>query len=237
MVAHHDLDPAEIFYEVEDAFGVKIPKEEYRQIRTTHDLVDVITRLCGADSRVGNPCLTTRAFFALRSKLLDLLPLQRREIRPSSSLESLIPEKERRRVWQSLRKDGMDLPWLSIGRTARILIFMAASAATICWLSHFGQQYGNRLWTTGFWLSGSLVFVGVALMATSLHRPWATRIPAPYLTVRDVATQLACLDVSGRSSGLLSRDDVAHNIRMIIAYELGIPLEGFDDDKEIETLA
>lgn len=236
MFWDYDLDPAEIFFEVEDAFGVKIPEEEYRKIRTTNDLVDMVTKLCGADSRVGNPCVTARTFFALRSKLLDLVPLQRREIRPSSSLESLIPKEERRRVWKSLRKSGMDLPRLDIGRTARILIFMAASVATICWLSHFYEQQGNRLWTSGFWLSGALVFMGVALMATSLHRPWAARIPAPYLTVRDVATQLACLDVSGRSSGLLSRDEVAHNVRMIIACQLGIPLEGFDDVKEIETL-
>lgn len=231
-----DLDTVELFLEVEDAFGVKIPEEEYMEIKTTNDLVDVVTKLCGADSRVGEPCLTARAFFALRSKLLDLVPLQRQEIRASSSLESLIPKKERRRVWQALREDGMDLPRLGMSRTALILIFMAASAATICWLSHFGQQYGNRLWTTPLWLSGALVFVGVALMAKSLHTPWATRIPAPYHTVRDVATHLACLDVSGRSSALLSRDEVAHNIRMIISYQLGIPLEGFADSKEIETL-
>ncbi len=125
MSSHHDLDPAEIFYEVEDAFGVKIPKEEYRQIRTTKELVDRVTMLCGADSRMGSPCLTARAFFALRSKLLDLLPLQRREICPSSSLESLIPKEERRRVWKSLSESRTDLPSLSMRRIPSILTFIA----------------------------------------------------------------------------------------------------------------
>lgn len=229
------MDLVELLVEVEDAFGVSIPEDECERMRTTKDLIDVVTKLCGASSRAGQPCATARAFFSLRSKLIDLLPHQKQDIRPSSSLESLIPKKDRPRVWRALREGGMELPRLRLSRTASILLLAAALVASICWLTQYADQQNDRLWNPNFWLAGILVFFGVALMMNS-DTYWATRIPAPFLTVRDVAIHLACCDVSGRSSAVLARDEVAHNVSMIIAYQLGVSIEELDDDKELVTL-
>jgi len=51
-------------------------------------------------------------FYRLRGELIDVLGVERRDVRPSTRLEDLIPVGKRRAVWKHLRRRGLGLPKL-----------------------------------------------------------------------------------------------------------------------------
>ena len=61
---------------------------------------------------------TARTFYRLRRELIEVLGVNRQEVRPSTRLEDLVPRNRRRAVWQHLRKQGLELPELSLSPRA-----------------------------------------------------------------------------------------------------------------------
>jgi transposase InsO family protein len=60
-----------------------------------------------------------RTFGRLRAGLLDSLGVDRREVRPDTPLDDLIPARERREVWRRLRRQGLRVPALRLTRAER----------------------------------------------------------------------------------------------------------------------
>jgi len=100
------LDIVELFMAVEDAFQIHIENEEAEKAGTVgalHELV--IAKLQGQDSK---RCLTSAAFYRTRRGIVGALGIDRREIRPSTPLDTILPTNSRRAKWLRIQM-GMNL--------------------------------------------------------------------------------------------------------------------------------
>ncbi|HEY3441139.1 MAG TPA: hypothetical protein VGK29_10325 [Paludibaculum sp.] len=94
------LDVVELFLAVEEKFQVDISDEEASDAVTVgaiHQLV--VGKLQLQDVQ---RCLTSAAFYRLRRALVDVLNVQRRQIRPDTPLEPLLPVQRRRALWTAI---------------------------------------------------------------------------------------------------------------------------------------
>jgi hypothetical protein len=172
-------------------------------------------------------CPTSRTFYWLRSVLMRELGLDRHAIRPSQALADLIPEDSRRKVWRQLRRDGLALPplrvswrlrWLSVAHVLHAAFEFAA------WCNH---------------VLGLVVAFPLGLLAYATTRQQAVHVDrrAP-VTVRDAVLYLTNFRehyrARYRSSSLHeaiaagyrpSRKEIELQVRLIVAANLGIPLE------------
>ena len=96
------LDIVELFIAVEDKFQIHIADEEASGVYTVGDLHNlVIAKLQGQDS---NRCLTSAAFYRTRRGIMDTLGIDRRQIRPSTPLEVILPRNHRREKWRHIQE-------------------------------------------------------------------------------------------------------------------------------------
>lgn len=96
------LDIVELFIAVEDTFQIHIADEEASRVYTVGDLHNlVIAKLQGQDS---NRCLTSAAFYRTRRGIMDTLGIDRRQIRPSTPLEVILPRNHRREKWRRIQE-------------------------------------------------------------------------------------------------------------------------------------
>lgn len=94
-------DVIELILAVEDAFQIHIADEEAGNVSTCGDLRDlIISKLLGQDSKL---CLTSAAFYRTRRSIVDTLRIDRREIRPSTPLEGILPRNGRREKWRRIQ--------------------------------------------------------------------------------------------------------------------------------------
>lgn len=105
------LDSAELIHAIENSFEICIDNEEASGVRTVGELCElVIGKLEKQDSQ---KCLTSAAFYRVRSALTSELGIERRSVKPSTLLAPLIPSRDRRQKWPLIaRKMGLNLPKL-----------------------------------------------------------------------------------------------------------------------------
>src|SRR5260370_12510030 len=100
------LDGIELILAVEDAFQIHIADEEAGRMSTVGDLHSlVVSKLQRQDS---NRCLTSAAFYRTRRGIIDTLGIDRREVRPATPLEVILPLERRRERWRRIQ-DAMKL--------------------------------------------------------------------------------------------------------------------------------
>jgi hypothetical protein len=206
------LDGVELVMELEDQLGVNIHDEEAGEMRTVGDLVALVTnKVRTAEHGDAEVCPTSRTFYQIRRALLAALPLSRRQIRPSASLDALIPRARRRRVWRQLREAGLRLPHLDLSLCSAWISFGAAvcvAAAAILWL--------KTAWAG--WIS-----LPVFVLALLIARRFAKAIPVSCTTMRDMSLRAT-------SPIGMSDDEIAWRVRTILCEQLGITLEQVGDD-------
>lgn len=101
------LDAVELILRVEDQFKISIADDEAAHVRTVGDLFQVV--LSKLDTTPA--CLSSKAFYRTRQALVECLHVPRRSIRPSTWLDSILPESSRPQIWQELSsKLGLTLP-------------------------------------------------------------------------------------------------------------------------------
>jgi len=114
------MDGVELIMEWEEEFEIEIPDEAASRITTVGEVVDLVHAQLEKREAREDYCRTSRAFYALRRSLCELLDLPRRAIAPKTKLGELIPRQRRRQVWRGLSQAGLSVPSLSIPEQASI---------------------------------------------------------------------------------------------------------------------
>jgi acyl carrier protein len=108
------LDSVEIVMRTEDEFSITLTDDEAGAVRTVDDLY----RLVLSKLDLTPSCLSSKAFYRTRQALVASLQVPRRSIRPSSDLESLLPESTRKQRWQEI-EERIDLAFPNLQYPAR----------------------------------------------------------------------------------------------------------------------
>lgn len=213
------LDGVELVMNIEDEFDIKIEDEATVSLQTIGDLARYVTwQLRSKWPRVS--CPTTKSFYEIRRLLRQKLPVKRRDIRPSTRLNELIPRRLRRRILRSLEHRSHWVPELQRPRVlVRIGIVLAVAA---------GVSVGIPLGIFAGVLDGvvcgfiTLYAIGIAIFWTTI--PVAVCFPAGYETVGDL--------VRRTTPNYDAQDEidtiVLYRVRRIVSEQMGV---------EIETLA
>jgi hypothetical protein len=174
------LDTVELVMEVEKSFGITIRDEDAEKILTIGDLYHYVLAKLDGPVLTTPGCLSAAVFYRLRRRLIGLFRIERRRIRPASSLGDLIPATKRRLEWQRLGESlGWSLPELIrprwVGFAFLGLFMLWASAALVAW----GRLAGfalDALLAVVFGLLVGAIVLGIAVYQVT--RPFATVIPA-----------------------------------------------------------
>jgi acyl carrier protein len=214
------LDALELVIEAEECFGIKITDEEASEIITVGDLYEcVMSRLPAVESR---RCLSAATFYRLRRGLIAGFGGERGSIRPSSSMDQIVPERGRRAAWRDLAGGlGWRLPELARPAWMRA----AGWGLTLAWLIAMAAASWclDGIATAVAFLWGLILIVAAYKVTT----PFATRFEPKVMTVR--GTVEACLQ---SNYGLIVEHEDAWNrrevwviLRDLIVEQLGVKLE------------
>ena len=95
------LDYVELILAVEDSFQIHIADEEANTLSTVGELHKLVTsKLQGQNTKV---CLTSAAFYRTRRGIVETLAIDRRKIKPSTPLETILPLSSRRKAWREIQ--------------------------------------------------------------------------------------------------------------------------------------
>jgi acyl carrier protein len=225
------LDTIELVIEVEKAFDISILDADAEKIITVGQLYDcVVSKLPAQETE---RCLSAAAFYRFRRELTGQFGVNRRDVRPSTLIGSIVPAPKRRSEWRLLgqRLDWylpslVRPPWM---RTALVGLILSWTAAVIAGL----------LWANGFSLNAvRTALAGVcfgtillSLMAMLLTTPFATRFPDDFLTVRRMVPLALAFNYAKVSADRAGRNqEVWDCLRAIIVEQLGVPA-----DKVVES--
>jgi acyl carrier protein len=231
------LDGVELILEVEDQFGVEIP-EDAPPLKTVGEMHAFIIRQLEEKGRLAHAdrrkCLSSATFHLFRRALVDEYGLNPKGIRPSSSLEALVPADDRRRHWESVGKRvGFTLPWLvrpswMVWGIAAISVSIAAAGIAMPALT---KETTDVSWAFIF---GAVVFAIAAAFATS---PFATRFGSARAKVRGMTMAMlpAAMHVVGEAPSPeatpnVTAEDVWDVLRQIVAEQLDVKLEKVTKD-------
>ncbi len=111
------LDIVELIFAVEKAFQIHLEDAECERISTVGQLHELIlSKLSGPVARLHpGVCMTSAAFYRTRRTIVDTLGLERRQIKPATTLDSLLPKPTRRTKWKLLQTASqLKLPRLDL---------------------------------------------------------------------------------------------------------------------------
>jgi hypothetical protein len=141
------LDAVEFVMAVEDAFGISIPSHEAEQLATPRALAEYVEHRLPSGSSAA--CHTQRAFYKLRSGIVQAHRIPRGNICPDTSWQDILPSRSFGKAWRHMQKvTGMgDWPRASflgfrtpaartVGGTATYLATRAPAA-----LKHAGEGW------------------------------------------------------------------------------------------------
>jgi hypothetical protein len=151
-------DGVDLILAIEDAFEIHISSEEVGNIGTVGELHNlVISKLAGQDSK---RCLTSAAFYRTRRGIVHALGIDRRKIRPVTTLEEIFPRSTRRQKWRRIQAAmELQLPdlqhptWISLG-----LLALGLAVAVVPGIyGHVGVGLIALLAFVGFIIGGFLL--------------------------------------------------------------------------------
>jgi hypothetical protein len=104
------LDGVELIMAYEEAFGVQFTNADAIRIRTPRDVIELIASRVPLTTE--SICLEQRAFYRIRAALVELSPIERRQIRTFTPLAHVFPlmsaEQIRRRLAERLAVIDVD---------------------------------------------------------------------------------------------------------------------------------
>jgi acyl carrier protein len=221
------LDSVELVLAVEDAFGIEVTDEEAGNVYTVGDLHNlVVSKLSGQAART---CLTSAAFYRTRRGIIDVLSIDRRQIRPSTSLSTVIPRSHRRAHWHSIQNVlKMKLPELRHPRwTVQVLLALGLVTAV----------------TPGIYMRAGLPAIGLlslvgwmaGLFLVALTPALAVNFPSSEATVGDLARDVLALNqarVSGELRGI-KKSEIWESLSRLIVLQTGVAREKITPEARI----
>ena len=233
------LDIVELVMEVEAAFDIAIDDRDAERILTVGDLFRYVLEKLELRDRVAHPCVSGAIFYRLRRALIDATGLDRRLVRPSARVESLVPVDRRHATWGALRRAlGLNLPALRFptGLAGAILLAIPTGLATTVVM--YEARTGHRLGHPASVLMGLLLAcVPFLIAAYRLAAPFATVLPSESATVRGLVGAIV-RDNYGRlglrdASPEQDREVIRDALRSIIVAQLGVSPDEVSDNARI----
>ncbi|HSR68450.1 MAG TPA: hypothetical protein VLU25_10945 [Acidobacteriota bacterium] len=212
---------------IEESFQIWLDETEARQAVTLGDLHQVVFR---ASQSVRLHC-----FFRLRQGLMELAGIPRRHLQASSSLERLLPDEGRRRLWSRLgRRLGGHLPnltrpqWLGGMLRSFAVLVVAALGAWLLGVLPPGRALGmaigfSLVLSVGYWLT----------------RPLALHLPEDCRTLSSLGQTALRLNfrILARSRPSLSEGEAWEMLRNLVSKEAGIHPERLSGSFPLSRLA
>jgi acyl carrier protein len=211
------LDVVELVMNIEERFGVRIADRDAEKIRTLGDLFLFLQSQ--REFAPEGACLSSAVFYRTRRVLCRLAGRDRRSICPDSSLEELLPTKDRRTQWERLREAlaPLSLPELRRPRwLRRFLLSRTVSLFLVGWAALLFRHPPLAL----------LVLTGAVLSALSyrLTRPFAVCLPAGCGTLRGLVRQAVGGDRDQAFTALckMSERELWDEMCVVISNHLGV---------------
>ena len=213
------LDGVELILAVEDAFQIHIEDEEAGRVSTVGDLHNlVVGKLYGQDSK---RCLTSAAFYRTRRGIVDTLGVDRREIRPSTALEVILPRGSRREKWRCIQAaTKLKLPDLRHPGWVQLVLLTIGVALAVAPGVYGRVSFG---WIALLSISG--LVVGGFLI--KLSPPFAVEFPNNDATVGDLARDVLAINHArlGDEVGSWNKKDVWEALCRVIVMQTAVTRE------------
>lgn len=223
------LDAVELVMATEEAFDIQITDAEAESLVTPGQLIDFVMARVGRDGPA--VCLSQRAFHRLRKALLRQLPVKRREVRPDTPVDRVLPRRQRARVLRKLMDDlGIhDVP--ELGRSPAVQTGIAAFAAGT---GIAVAIMGDPLAPVGAWIAG---FLAALVAGVATHGLRLEFRPAQ-ATVGGLARWVLARrpDLVGAPPGPWTRSQVAAKVRELTVDRLGCGKTYREDARFVDDL-
>lgn len=206
---HIGIDPEdwdEVLGQVEDSYDIKFGENDLFHVKTLGEVIDVIEKkIVGKDVQ---DCTTQQAFYKIRSILTVQLDLPPASVGPHSSLEELVPRKDRRRIFGDMESTlGVKLNvfrlkgWLSLFLT----ILLVGSLTAFIW-------------------STQVALVGITMFAVFLWISLSTTKELNVATVGHVAERLSqrAYRLMRRDRGTVNRKEIRRKLKSLFKDEFGL---------------
>jgi|WetSurMetagenome_2_1015567.scaffolds.fasta_scaffold312807_1 hypothetical protein len=210
-----DADVEYLIETIEASFGVKFSESELHDDTRIDEVCCALTRRLGNETT--NRCFSSMAFWRLRRALVETRGVPRNSVRPSTSLDYLIPEVHRRTVWRELgEKAGLQLPRLEYPRYRAAAIFLVSFVLSTMLAILVGDPWAPVAAVLGLPLVASLLIVA--------SKPFANAFPAHSRTIGDAARTIGGLNYSklAREFGPSRERERREALHYVIADVTGI---------------
>jgi acyl carrier protein len=189
------LELVEIVMDVEAAFGVQFPSSDWEdeRARTVGGLFDKLMEKLNSPSVPSGMCVRTFVFQRLRRELVESRAIDRKRIRPSATINDLVPRAHRIETWDELTaRTGFRLPRLrGSGTWFALQVILPIGAAYGTW------KYSPPEVAVVLALA-ALIVTNLAIQVRTrfcrgLSR-WLHRLPKNCRTVRDLVEQVVAMN-------------------------------------------
>ena len=230
------LDVVELVMEVEDEFGIRISDADFEHVVTVADLERLVLLRVPSQQQTevlqsSQPgCRSLRVFLGLRATLRDVVPSVPQRIRPSDSLEELLPALNRQHYWKAWsRKTRVPLPSLRVPPVEDAILEFAskffglwAVAAFIVMTMLLTKLQGEAILAAG---GAFVVLLILAMFMAHLRNVWLPRLmPDGVATMGDLVRQLQPHMMPDDQESFRGAT-VLERLRQIIHEQLSIPLD------------
>jgi len=213
------LDVVEMVMAVEEAFAIEIKDEEGSALVTVGDL----QRLVVSKLRQGRErgLSTARVFWILRRGLMEVAGVERRQVQPVTSLETLLPRKGRATAWARLEATtGLKLPQLQHPGSLMTTLVLAGAALGL--LTGWGVGTTSGGGQAGWAAAGAIGGLGLSRRSRYAVE-WPREVENVWaLTRRTMERNRAQMGGTNRA---WTEGEVLAELRGIIAMQAGIDLE------------
>lgn len=169
-----------------------------------------------------NPII--RTFCQVRSGLVDILGVDRRDVRPGTPLEVLIPVEGRGEVWKRLQRRGLRLPGLEPSLRHERRDALAVLMATVASVLYFRKWYAI------------LLAFPAAMLVCRAGRHRAGHFPSYVRTVGELVIYATDFGGHEASGYRWTRNEIALKVRMTLAESTGSPLEEIQPETKLAEL-
>ncbi len=234
------LELVEIVMDVEQTFGVHLPRAETPAMDTVGQLHDLLVKTLAERPEAAR--LESHVFERVRNALESAGRASPGQIDPSTPLCDILPLTTRRRAWKRLQGS---LPWVvpPLRRPRLVGALVTVAAIALAWACTFGPRNPN--WLTAnpavamvclFYigpLAAFFVVVGV-WFTTPLAVVWRPDIP----TVGDLASTVVAMNYGNPAEQRTwSAEEIWNTLRQIIVDVLGVdPAQVTPDARFVDDL-
>ena len=225
------LDALELVLRFEEAFGVELQSDDrVADAATPRMVVDLIfSQLRMAREPV---CRSQRAFYIIRTTLVQTFGLPRSLITPDMPLREHLSRSQEKQMWDEVRSALLTRDWPSLVwprwmsrlmRVCSLMVFGVAIAAVV-YLSRNAGLSANVVLLAVF---AGLIMAGLfGFIADRLARPFCVCIPASIRSVRDMMPYAM---TSAKLEGW-TRGEVSAVVKCLVIDQLGIRESEYTED-------